>query len=107
MINPEHIYQKLVGLGEDWADANAAAELLEETKKVLLAQLMLASEASSMAAKESYALSDPSYKIHINRMVEARKEANKAKVRYISAQAWFEAKRTESANERAANKAAV
>jgi len=76
--------------------------LLEETKKVLLAQLMLKSPAGSMAGKETDALADPQYTIHLGQMIEARREANRAKTRWISAQAWVDAKRTEAATERQA-----
>lgn len=107
MINPDAIYEKLVTLGEDFSDKDAAANLLDETKKVLLAQLMVKSSATSAAAKEMEALADPSYTVHIGRMVEAKKEAQRAKVRWISAQAWCDASRTQAASERAANRHAT
>jgi hypothetical protein len=37
---PESIYKQLVQAGEEWADKEAAASILEETKKTLLAELM-------------------------------------------------------------------
>lgn len=101
MLQPDKIYERLVDLGEAWADAHAAAEHLEETKKTLLAHIAAGSEASSMAAKESDALRNEDYRKHLDAMVAARKVANKAKVRYDSAKIWAELIRTQAANERA------
>lgn len=86
---------------------NYAAELLEETKKTLLAQLMAKSSKTSVAAAESEALASDAYDEHIRKMVKCRMQANKAKVGYDSAKVWAELKRTEAANERAANRSAT
>lgn len=101
IIKPDEIYQRLLQAGEDYADKDAAASLLEESKKVLLSQLMQAQE-GSIASREMAALADVAYLSHIEQMVEARREANRAKTRWLSAQAWVDAKRTEAASERAA-----
>jgi len=99
-INPNDIYEKLVTAGDLWADCDAAASILEESKKSLLSQLSTDIE-GSQAAKESFALRHPEYKAHLEQMVDARKEANKAKVRYESAKMFSELMRTVAANERA------
>jgi hypothetical protein len=39
-FDPNRIYHEIVTAGEDWTDKEAAAELLEETKKTVLAELM-------------------------------------------------------------------
>jgi hypothetical protein len=96
------IFRKLETAGEDYADKESAASLLEETKKTLLAQLKTMSKASSDAAKETEAMASAGYKEHITNMVEARRQANRAKVRYEAMRVWVELKRTEAANERAA-----
>lgn len=106
-LNPTSIYEKLVEEGEAWADAQEIAELMEETKKTLVAQLAAESGESSIAAKENYAHRHDDYKKHINAMVKARKAANKAKVRYDSARVWADMIRTKNANERAANRYAT
>lgn len=106
-INPDAVYERLIMLGEDYADKDAAASLQEEVKKILLARLMLKSSATSAAAKEMEALGDPAYEIHIGRMIEARQEAQRAKVKWLSAQAWADAARTQAASERAANRYAT
>jgi len=104
---PTSIYERLVKLGTDWAEKNAIAELAEENKKTLLSQLSYKSNESSVAARESWAMRHEDYLDHIQWMIEARREANKAKVAYDSAKVWFEAWRTVEANERAANRSAV
>lgn len=105
-MNPNDIHEKLVTLGEEWADANAAAELLEENKKPLLSQLSTECNENSATAKESFALRHTDYKKHLEIMVKARKASNKAKVRYDSAKVWVDLLRSQNANERAANKVA-
>lgn len=103
---PDDIYKRLMEAGTEWADANAAAELLEETKHTILSQLSSESDEKSIAAKESFARRHPEFIRHLEGMVNARKTANRAKVRYDAAKVWVECKRTESANERAANRVA-
>ena len=103
----DSVYEKLMAAGEAWADANAAADILEETKNTVLAQLAADSNESSVAAKENYARAHPDFDRHLRAMVNARKAANRAKVVYDSAKVWVECKRTESANERAANRVAT
>ena len=99
-FNPEVLYKKLVEAGEDWTDRQAAAELLEETRKTVLAELMCATQ-GSMAARETEALADPVYKLHVTNMVTARKEANRARVRYDSMRVLAELRRTEQSTRRA------
>lgn len=95
------IYEKLVTAGEDWADKDAAASLKEETKKTLIAQLKTVSKAGSDAAREMEALASEGFKEHVRDMIEARKQANKAKVGYDAIKIWIELYRTKSATERA------
>lgn len=103
MMDATDIYEKLILAGNDWAVKNGNADLLEEGKKIILAQLGRNID-SSMAAKEAYALSSAEYKEHIEKMVEARTAANKAKVEYESRKAWVDIMRTNAATERAANR---
>ena len=100
--DPHDIYERLVNLGGQWADAHAAAELLEETKKTLLAELMTECDEKSSVAKETYALRQKRYFDHVEEMVMARKAANRAKVRYDAAKVEVDMERTKAANERAA-----
>lgn len=100
-FDPEVAYQALIDAGETWADAEAAADLLEETRKSVLAKLINEAEAGSMAAKESLALADPTYRQFIEGMVQARKAANKARVRYDSAKVLAELRRSQESTRRA------
>lgn len=99
-FDPEAIYRRLESAGDDWVDKNAAAEILEETKKTVLAGLMVQS-ASSFAERERQAISDPAYKLHLVNMVEARREANRARVRYDSVRVLAEMRRTQESTRRA------
>lgn len=100
-LSPEKVYETLVKAGDDWADAQAAADALEETKKSVLAQLKLGSSASSDAAKETQALADPAYIKHLDDMVKARRLATKLRVRYDSAKVLSEHRRSQEATRRA------
>jgi hypothetical protein len=100
-MDADRIYDAITEAGEAWADAQAAADLLEETKKSILAKLMNESTAASIAAKEMYALADPNYTAHIEGMVRARKAANKARVRYDSAKVLAELRRSQESTRRA------
>lgn len=98
--HPDVLRQRLVDLGEDWADKDAAASLYEETKKSALAKLIVASQAKTMAEREAQALQSPEYGMHLEAMVEARKVANRAKVNYDAAKVWVEMARTAEATRR-------
>lgn len=102
-LNPEQIYGEIVKAGEDWADKDAAASILEETRKTVLAELMNSTGTllTSMAAKESAALADPVFRLHVTNMVNARKEANRARVRFDGAKLLAELRRSEESSRRA------
>ena len=100
-MNPDKIYDAIIQAGESWADAEAAAAMLEETRKSVLAKLMNEADASSIAAKEMYALADTTYREFVEGMVQARKAANKARVRYDSAKVLAELRRSQESTRRA------
>lgn len=100
-FDADKTYDALIRAGEAWADADAAASLLEETKKSLLAQLMQEADSTSNAGKEMLALAHPDYRKHVDGMVSARKAANKARVRYDSAKVLAEMRRSEESTRRA------
>jgi hypothetical protein len=99
-MDSEKIHHALVRAGEEWADLDAAASLLEETKKSVMAKLINEAE-GSVNAREYKALADPEYTKHVEGMVTARKQANKAKVRYDSAKILAELRRSEESTRRA------
>lgn len=99
-FEPEKIYHQIVTTGEDWTDKEAAAELLEETKKTVLAELMQDYQGSNVE-RERQALANPSYKLHLTNMTVARKEANRARVKYDAVRVLAEMRRTQESTRRA------
>jgi membrane-bound lytic murein transglycosylase MltF len=99
-FDPNRIYHEIVLAGEDWTDKEAAAELLEETKKTVLAELMQTFQGST-AERERNALAHPAYKLHLTHMSAARKEANRARVRYDAVRVLSEMRRTQESTRRA------
>ena len=100
-MDAEKIYDSLVKAGEEWADADAAASILEETRRSVLAKLMNDAGHASIAGKEMQALADGEYRTFIENMVRARKAANKARVRYDSAKVLADLRRSEESTRRA------
>jgi len=101
-LNAETIYGKVVEAGETWADTDAAATLLEETKSSVLAELFVKQPQDlSIAVREHNAKADPVYRLHIVNMVNARQAANRAKVRFDGAKLLAELRRSEEATQRA------
>lgn len=99
-LEPDKIYHALIESGDDWADKDAAANLLEETKKSVLAGIAQ-DHPGSVAAAEQKALASQTYQEHVEAMVEARRQANKAKVRYMALQTLAELRRTQESTRRA------
>jgi hypothetical protein len=94
-FNPESLTNGVIASGEDWADKDAAASALEETKKTTLASFILErvdagrsgglgekAKVVSVTYAEQAALADPRYVMHLELMVAARQESNRARVRY-------------------------
>lgn len=95
-FDPHKLTREVIIVGEEWADQDAAASALEETKKTLLAKLSLEHQSGSYSSgalgekpkamsavqAEMKALADPAYEQHLQLMVIARKESNRARVRY-------------------------
>lgn len=108
MLNPNEIYERLTATGEEWADQNHAADLLEGTLKQVFSQCVLKYRQKNMPVSEAEhnAHRDHEYVQAREAAINARRDANKAKVRYNAAQAWFEAMRTAEATHRAAARAA-
>ena len=107
-IDPEKVYRGLMQAGENWADKLGAAELKESALKSLLAHLTIDAkqvEKCSDSSAKDIALSSNTYRDAAIDAIEARREANRAKVGYASAQALFEAQRSAEASARAAESA--
>lgn len=67
----------------------------------MLAELMNNAAGQTSAAKEQAALSDPVYRLHITNMVAARREANKAKMKYDATKVLSEMRRSQESTRRA------
>ena len=100
-MDANELYYKLTQAGDDWADKQAAFNVLEDTKGALLARLMLKSQAQSVAAREIEAKASEEYTDHVAFTQEAMKLALKAKVNYESIKIWIDLKRSEEATRRA------
>jgi hypothetical protein len=100
-FDPGKIYEEIIKAGDKWVDCEAAAELLEETRKTVLARLAIQSQANSVAGKEQEALAHANYETHVRKMVNAREEANRARVRYDAVRVLGEMRRTAESTRRA------
>jgi len=101
LINPNEVYEKLRLSGEEWAEADYLASLFEETRRSLKSKLMVGSGETSVAKAEMVAEANDEYREHIKKMVDLRRLAIRAKVKYDSVKAWVEMTRTLEASNRA------
>lgn len=97
------IAQKIADQGKAWAEAEAAASLLENSRHSVRAQLAIEYLETAGSAKqaEMHAEADSKYTDHLAAMVEARRKANIAKVNFESSKIWSELIRTFEASKRA------
>ena len=84
-----------------WVTLDAAARLLEETKSAVFAQRCLSVTEKSQARAEMVAKADPVWADHLKKMVDARTQANKARVEQEFYRMRFWEANSEAANERA------
>lgn len=86
---------------ERWVDADAAARLLEETKTAVLSQRMKALGDIPAAHSEREVKASPEWAEFIRQMVDARTDANKAKVEMEFLRMRWTERQSENANKRA------
>lgn len=67
-------------VARNWVDADAAATLLEDTKSAVLAERMQEYVTLPVNRAEQMVKSSPEWREHIEKIVEARKKANRLKV---------------------------
>lgn len=98
-----HATERLIEVGEQWADMDAAASALEETAKSVLGKLVLenASDGMPIGKAEHAARATTEYREHVDKMVEARRKANRARVRWIVGQSHVELMRSLESTRRA------
>ncbi|MFZ5783940.1 MAG: hypothetical protein ACOY4R_27395 [Pseudomonadota bacterium] len=99
--DPSTLVERLIEAGEAWADLNAAADALEETKGAVLGSILREHFDEPAWKADAQAKSDERYTKHIAAMVEARRKANKAKIRYDSGKAFVELARSAESTRRA------
>lgn len=102
VLDVDTLVHRLEEAGNEWADAKAAADALEDSRKSVLAEALLASEGRTVGEREARALNAPKYLGHLDALAVVRKRANRARVRYDVEQVRIELIRTQSANDRAA-----
>lgn len=100
--NPDTMATELSKRGNEYISSLEVADLLEETKKTLKDQLTLKfiKMGDSKAAAEVKAGAEPEYVNHVKAMVEAKAEANRKRVAYVTYEKWTGWKQTEAANYR-------
>ena len=96
------LYHQMQHLGSRWADLHAEAELLEESKKCVLASITLhyMNDGNNKSSGETKAFAAPEYREHVQKMVEARRRANQAKVEFEGMKAHLNLTRTYEASRR-------
>ena len=104
-LDPERIANEIIAAGEEWADREAAAKHLEETKNIVRAEQTVAcidaSGGMPAAKADAKALASPQYREHIEAMTKARRAANRARVLYEALRLKAEMTRTKEATTRA------
>lgn len=102
-FDPHTLAEQLLKHGTEWADLNAAAELLEETRKTLRSQIALKflPDVSAVSKAEMMAEATQEYIDHVKSMVEARRLANRARVQFDADRTYIDMVRSLEATERA------
>lgn len=102
-MNVEELRAKLSGLGETWADADAAFRALEDTRQSVIAQVAIPwlDSGKSSAYAESQARASSLVLGHLDQLSEARRAANLARVQYEVFRIYIDLLRTQAANVRA------
>ncbi len=80
-MSNEQLSEQLYKAGVDWADKNAAANLLEETKSATLSQMMSQFSELPVSRAEMNVKASGEWMQFINKMVSARHKSDLAKVR--------------------------
>ena len=102
----EQIASELTKRGDEWAEADYTARLLEDTEKTLLAKLTIRymdeiqenGKKRSAAESEARAMASIEYQGHIEMRAQAKRNANKARVAYDTMRSFSELWRTEQSS---------
>lgn len=96
-LDPDRIRDRLVAVGEEWADKKSAYEALDDLTKTVLAEITtnyLPPVGASKAEAEIRALCDKTYKEHLASKAAARKAWLKAEVTWKTGLLWAELRRS-------------
>jgi len=86
---------------QDWAEKEAAADLMEQSKSAVMAQMQSVLGDMPVNRAEQIVKSSPDWKEYIERTVDARKAANLAKVEMEFSRMRFQEQMSNEANQRA------
>ncbi len=104
-INPHRLSHEIGRVGADWAQKKHAADLLEKSTRAVLAQITnrCREQDPELTRKEAEdrALGSDEYLSHIYAAVDARRDANLARVKLDALNAMVEAIRSAEATKRA------
>lgn len=67
-------------VAKQWVDADAAASILEDTKSAILSEHMQALGDMPVSKAEAIVKASPDWRLHIEKMVDARRASNRLKV---------------------------
>ena len=104
---PEHewpLSEQFRVVAKAWAEKNAAANLLEETKSAVLSRMMMRHADQAVSRAEMLVKSSGEWSEFLEKMVEARKEADLAKVKMEYVRMRFSEWQSADANERSERK---
>lgn len=87
--------------GEDWAEKEAAAQLLEDTKSAVMAQRQIGLGDMPVNRAEQTVKASKDWQEHIAKIVDARKAANLAKIELEAIRMEFMEYNNKEANARA------
>ncbi len=102
-MKSEELLHNLREAGEEYADKRAAAEVLEEARRNLLARLIKQriAKGDTNARAQEEARCYLEFETATDKMLDAQKEAIRAKLAYDLANAAIDLYRTDAANRRA------
>jgi hypothetical protein len=86
---------------KEWVELNAAADMLEESKSATLSQMMMEQGDMPVSRAEMIVKASKQWQDYISKMVQARKEANLAKVKLEWLRMLFQERMSIEATERA------
>lgn len=97
----ERAVEVLMDRGGEAAKARAAAEHMDDLTKVILSELIMSSQETSMAAKEAWARTQPRFQAHLEALRDCRQLDHEWRNKRSAANAIVELWRTEQSNARA------